>query len=350
MLSETQNNLLRALVFTIMLGCAFWACNETLIPQRQILPFDVPALLPDMDLPSDNIPTKAQVELGRFLFYDKGLSKDQTVSCASCHQQSHGFADTAMVSLGVSGENGSRNAQAIVNVGYNKMWFWDGRAPRLEIQVQTALLGAAEMNADTTRMIQRIAANANYRRMFASAYSDDSAITTKSVVYAIASFCRSLVSASSRFDQFLLGDKNALSAQEQRGLVLFNSDRTRCANCHSGINFSDEQFHSIALHTHYLDKGLFSITRNQLDIGKFRTPTLRNIAVTGPYTNEGIFKTLEEVVDHYNRGGQPFPLKDTSLIRPLNLDTNERRDLVAFLRSLTDEKFLNNPAFANPFP
>lgn len=282
------------------------------------------------------------------LFYDAQLSVTGTVSCASCHKQSLGFSDDQSVSRGVRGENGSRNAPSIINTAYQASWFWDGRARTLEEQITSALTSAAEMDADTAKLHVYLEKSPVYPLLFRDAFGDRSPMSIERTVEAIATFCRALVSGNSRYDQYAMGNPNALSTDEKAGMNLFFSEKTKCASCHSGFNFSDNKYHSIALRAHYYDKGRALVTGRERDIGMFKTPTLRNVAVSGPYMNDGTFTRLEDIIEHYNKGGNPFIYKDTTLIRPLNLSEIEKNQLLVFLRSLTDDDFVQNPRFRNP--
>lgn len=335
------------LVILAMTVLGLASCGESTIPAERPAIME-PAGFPPVPFPSTNIPSEAKILLGRMLFYDPQLSSTGTVSCASCHRQSLGFSDSRAVSTGVRGENGSRNAPSIVNTAYQESWFWDGRAGTLEQQIGSALTSSAEMDADTADVRAYLERSTTYPLMFRDAFGPAEPITLDRAVDAIATFCRSLVSGSSRYDRFLMGETSALTSDEQEGMRLFFSERTKCGSCHSGFNLSDNEYHSVALRAHYYDRGRAIVTGKERDIGKFKTPTLRNVAVSAPYMNEGNFATLDEVIDHYDKGGNPFIYKDTSRIRPLHLSETEKRRLRAFLLTLTDEEFLQNPRFRNP--
>lgn len=327
--------------FILLLGC-----NDTTQLQNNNT-YIVPNGFPALPFPASNSYNDAKAELGRYLFYDKQLSIDYNIACSNCHYQKFGFADTATVSIGVSQEIGTRNSPAIINTGWNGVWFWDGRATTLEAQILGAMTSPREMYADTVVISQRLQKDTTYSRMFKSAFTSTTIPSTGLAVDAIATFCRTLISGNSRYDQYTNGDKSMLSAQELRGLQLFNSESTQCSSCHSGFNFTDNQFHSLGLHTHYYDQGRYNVTGLDSDIGRFKTPTLRNIELTAPYMNEGLFTTLEQVIEHYNSGGKVFRNKD-SRIKPLNLTPQEKTDLIAFLKTLTDDSFINNTKFYNP--
>lgn len=330
-------------VVAILLG----ACSEHSEPSTTMVLSDypVPAGFPPIPVPPDNPITEDKIVLGRMLFYDQRLSRDANLSCASCHRQQHAFSDTTAVSRGTHSEVGLRNAPPLINIAYSRAWFWDGRARSLEEQITAAITSPIEMASDTLLIAERLNAIPEYQTAFRRAFGRSPSV--KDAVRAIATFCRVLLSGASRYDRFRQGDTSALTAAERRGMQLFFSTRTQCASCHSGIFFTDFDFHSIGVHSHYYDRGRFYVTGNERDIGKFKTPTLRNIALTAPYMNDGIFPSLEIVLEHYNNGGKPFVNKD-SRIRPLGLSSSELDDLRAFLKALTDSTFITDPRFAQP--
>lgn len=311
----------------------------------------IPAGFPPVPVPADNPLTKEKAELGRFLFYDKQLSLDGTVSCASCHRPATAFSDAPnQISAGVESRRGQRNSPMIVNAAYAPTLFWDGRAPSLEEQAMAAFLSPVEMAADT------FVVAAYLRRHYADRWLrvfGDTTVTMMRAMQAIASFERTLISADSRYDRFLRGDTTALTATERRGMRLFFSDRTMCGECHGGPLLTDNKFHNIGLFFHYFDKGRYDVTGDLDDEALFRTPTLRNVALSAPYmatgdADPGILMTLEQVVDHYNDGGKPFATKDKR-VRKLGLSNQEKQDLVEFMKALTDSSVITDPRFADPF-
>jgi len=311
----------------------------------------IPANMPPVPYPSDNPITQQKAELGRRLFFDGRLSSSGTISCSSCHHQDKAFSDAPnQISVGIEGNQGERNAPMIVNAGYRKIFFWDGRAASLEDQAMAAFTNPIEMNADTIAVAE-LMRSAEYREQWVSAFGDTT-ITMHRTMQAIATFERTLNSANSRYDRFVRGDTAALNQQERLGMRLFFSDRTKCSACHGGQDFTDDQFHNVGLFHHYFDRGRFVITGNPEDEGKFKTPTLRNIALTPPYmatgdAETGLLNTLEEVVEHYNGGGTPFHSKDKR-VKPLNLTDVEKKQLVSFLKTLTDSSVLSNSRFTKP--
>ena len=311
---------------------------------QPILP--VPAAGRVVPVPEDNPQTPAKVELGRLLFYDTRLSKDNSVACASCHKPEFAFSDGGKaVSTGIFGRKGTRNAPTLTNVGFRSRLFWEGRSPRLELQAVGPLMAHDEMGLEPEELAQKLGAIPEYTRAFQKVFGE--APSLKAVTYAIAAFERTLVSYNSPFDRYQAGDDSAMNQAALRGIELFFSEKGDCFHCHVGPDFTDDQPHNIALYTVYKDIGLARATGKDEDVGKFKTPTLRNVALTAPYMHDGSIKTLWEVVQHYNRGGEPNLNADV-LIRPLGLTDQEVDDLVAFLESLTDRSFTTNPAFLPP--
>jgi len=288
-------------------------------------------------IPEDNPLTKDKIELGRALFFDKRLSKDGTIACASCHMARFAFTDGRPVSTGIRGQEGGRSAPASLNRLFSKAQFWDGRAATLEEQSVGPFFNPIEHGfANHDEMVAKMKKIPGYRKLFKEVFGGD--ITIDGVGKAIASFQRTILSGNSpadRFDQG--GDEKAISPEAQRGLVLFR-EKARCTKCHSGFNFTDEKFHNLGIgwDTGTVDLGRYMVTQNPADIGAFKTPTLREISRSAPYMHDGRFKTLEEVVNFYNRGGVKNPHQD-ELVLPLELTDEEKRNLVLFLRTLNGE-------------
>jgi cytochrome c peroxidase len=304
-------------------------------------PFVLPELLGLEDantfVPKENPLTAKKVELGRLLFFDKRLSKNNTIACASCHIPALAFTDGQPVSTGIHRLQGGRSAPASINRVFSKAQFWDGRAATLDDQSVGPLVSPVEhgfINHD--EMVKKLKGIEGYRRLFKDAFGSD--ITTDAVGKAIASFQRTILSGNSPADRFDVGgDQQALAEDAQRGLTLFRG-KARCTRCHSGFNFSDEKFHNLGIgwDTNTVDLGRYMETKNPEDIGAFKTPTLREISRTAPYMHDGRFATLEDVVNFYNQGGIKNPHQDNTII-PLELTADEQHDLVAFLRSLSGE-------------
>jgi cytochrome c peroxidase len=307
--------------------------------------------LPPVPVPADDPLTPEKVELGRRLFYDERLSADGTVSCASCHRQEAAFSDAGrQTSAGVFGQLGNRNSPMIVNAAYQPYFFWDGRAATLEQQALDAFLSKTEMAADTVA-VAALLRTPEYSQRWMSAFGD-TVVTMLKAMRAIAAFERSLVSANSPYDRYIRGDHQAMTASQQRGMSLFFSNTTMCSNCHGGPNFTDHSFRNVGLFRHYFDRGRYSVTKNPDDEALFKTPTLRNVALTPPYmaggdSDDGELWTLEAVVDHYAKGGFKFHTQDDR-VRKLALSDQQKADLVAFMHALTDSTVLTNPRFAKP--
>jgi len=305
-----------------------------------VFTLDIPAGFPAPPVPEDNQLTRARVELGKRLFFDPQLSSDNSISCATCHQPQLAFAETKPISLGVNQLAGIRNAPSLANVAYQHGLFAEGGIPSLELQAIAPITEAHEMNMDFSDLMHRLEADEDYVQLFLRAYQTPP--TTQSTVKALASFQRTLLSGNSRFDQYYYqGKTDALNDSEIRGMELFFSDETNCSSCHSGFLFTDQSFANIGLYTNYADEGRARLTADPVDNGKFKVPSLRNIAVTAPYMHNGSMGTLEEVIDHFNAGGAGH-VNQHELVKPLELDEQQRTDLVKFLRTLTDETFIYN--------
>lgn len=273
-----------------------------------------------MPVPEDNPVTAENVVLGRRLFSDSRLSRDGTVSCASCHDPQLAFSDGRPVAVGVFRRIGSRNAPAIINRGYGRAFFWDGRASTLEEQVLTPIQDPNEMDMTLPEVSARVG------------------LPSDEIARGLASYVRSILSGASAFDRFVNGDRAALSMEEQAGLHVFRS-KGNCTACHVGPTFSDERFHNTGIAWRegtLLDGGRFAVSGRGEDRGAFKTPTLREVSRSAPYMHDGSLATLQEVVDYYDRGGNPNPALDREL-RPLRLSPDEKRALVAFLGSLSGE-------------
>jgi cytochrome c peroxidase len=308
----------------------------------------VPEGFPPIPFPEDNPYSPEKVELGRRLFYEKLLSKDSTISsCSHCMEHPRAFSDDIPMSRGFQNEPEFRNAMSLVNVAYRKSLFWDGRGKRIEEPAYRSLWLPMILGADTNEIQVRLENHPPYPKLFEEAFGSDAKPTARLISKAIATFVRTFISGNSPYDQYIRGNKEALNESEIRGMNLFFSERTRCAVCHTPPFFIDGKLHNTGMNTHYFDRGLFFLTGKNEDRGLFITPTLRNIEVTAPYMHDGTLNTLIDVIDHYNHGGKKFINKDT-LMRPLNLNYREKADLIAFLKALTDEEFLNDPRFSKP--
>lgn len=284
---------------------------------------------------ADNPMTPAKVELGKALFFDPRLSGNGTVSCATCHNPGLGWSDGLKTGVGINGTVLRRASPTILNVAYNTQFMWDGRKKSLEDQALGPMETPEEMRTDFTAVVHLLGSIDGYTSMFNKAFPGES-IGKETIAKAIAAFERTVVSRDSRFDLWLAGDRKAITAQEYRGYQVFNdANRGNCAKCHGGANFTDNGYHNIGLKLidGKADGGRFNIRAVASMKGAFKTPTLRDIALTAPYFHDGSATTLMEVVEHYNRGGDDKSNLSKD-IRPLNLTSAEKDDLVAFLTAL----------------
>jgi cytochrome c peroxidase len=346
--------------------------------------WSLPPGFPSPIVPDGNPMSDAKVALGRRLFYDAQLSGNRTQSCATCHQQAKAFSDGRAVGLGSTGEMHSRGPMSLANAAYASSLTWSNPLMRaLERQATVPEFGDSPFELalpSQDELEARLRDDAKYPDMFAEAFPDDSEpISTHNTNLAIASFERVLISGRSPFDRWLNeGDERAISESAKRGYALFSSEQLECFHCHGGFAFSDHvswqgepsaemPYHNTGLYNvdgkgayPEPNTGVYSVTLDPEDMGKFKAPTLRNIAVTAPYMHDGSIATLSEVLDHYAAGGRTIaagpnkgvgsknPLKDP-LVQGFELSKQQRADVIAFLESLTDEAFLTDPAFADPF-
>ncbi len=291
-------------------------------------------LEPEFQLPQDGPITGKSVALGDKLFFDKNLSLDRTVSCGTCHNPKHGFSNGEKVGLGVKGQHGKRNVPTIVNRLFGKTQFWDGRAGSLEAQALGPLFAPDEMGMNEALVLARMKEDSDYDTLFRDAYG--SAPNTQDLARAIAAFERTILCGDSAFDKYEWnGDQSALSAAAARGLELFRG-KAKCSTCHMGTNLSDEKFHNLGVdQSEGRDEpGRMAVSGDLLDHGAYKTPTLRAITLTAPYMHDGSLATLQEVIEFYDRGGEPNKNLDEE-IKPLELTVEEKADLKAFLESLS---------------
>ncbi len=361
-----------------LVGCVVWNFLILLLG----LVFSVNALaspnlgLPPLNIPADNPQTAEKIALGKRLFNDKRFSAGGAISCASCHQEDKAFTDGLPVAVGINGQAGTRNTPTLINAAFFETLFLDGRASSLEAQVLGPMLNPIEHGLQNQQaIIDLIQQDRSYTEAFSKAFAikvDE--INISHVTKAIASFERTLISGDSLFDRYLFGrDHTALSSSAERGLTIFKN-KGNCVTCHeiswNNALFTDNRFYNIGVGfkqlTPVLDEliasvnqgnnpddfpltavqrselGRFNVTKNLADIGKFKTPTLRNIALTAPYMHDGSMKTLEEVIDHYDIGGDQNRFIESKIF-PLHLTTQEKQDLVAFMQALTSSKSPNHP-------
>lgn len=367
-------------VATLLLALAA-ACTS---PAPEPYRWKLPPHFPEPVVPDDNPMSEAKVELGRRLFYDTRLSGEGSMSCSSCHQQELAFTDGQAASTGETGEHTPRGSMSLANVAYAPKLTWaNPLIERLEHQAMIPMFGEEPVEMGLAgkekELIARLGADAIYERLFEQAFPDDDpAISVLNVTRAIACFQRTLISGGSKYDRYVNGDEQALTRTEKLGMELFLSERLECFHCHAGFTFSDtvdhtgkpiaeSAYHNTGLYN--LDgqgaypasnTGAFEITGDPLDMGAFKAPTLRNVAVTAPYMHDGSIETLGEVLNHYGAGGRridsgPYagngaenPLK-SQFVPGFQLNSEEKTAVLAFLRALTDEQFLTDPRFSDPF-
>lgn len=332
----------------IGLSVLLTACSRDphLSPEPMIALDELPVDFPEIDYPSDNVYTEIRAELGRHLFYDTRLSRDQTISCASCHHTEYAFAHNVQVSPGVEGRLGTRNAPSLANVAYHPYYMREGGVPTLEMQVLVPIQEHSEMDFNILLVEQRLATDTFYQRLSREAYSRD--LNYYVITRALANFQRTLISGHSEYDRWKMRDpKVQLTGNELEGMSLFFSDRTNCSSCHSGFDFSDYSFRNNGLYLNYTDPGRFRLTGDSTDWALFKVPSLRNVGLTAPYMHDGSIPDLKAVLQHYNGGGAGAAYQDPR-IKPLGLTDQELESLEAFLNTLTDSYFIENEHFKKP--
>lgn len=355
------------------------------LPPEEPYDFGLPERFPRPPAIEGQPLTRPRVELGRHLFYDPRLSGNRTQSCASCHEQRLAFTDGRARAVGSTGEENVRSTMSLTNVAYVTALTWASRiVGSLHEQALLPLFGEEPvelgMAGREDELLARLREEPRYRALFPRAFPEDpDPFSIRNVTVALAAFQRTLISHRSPYDRFVYyGEREALDPLALRGFELFHSERFECFHCHGGFNFSDSTrhdgtvFEEVAFHNTGLynvdgrgaypphDTGLMRVTGERRDMGRFRAPTLRNIALTAPYFHDGSAATLDEVLDHYDRGGRliedgPFagdgaesPLRDP-FVKPIGMTAEERAAMHAFLRALTDEAFITDPRFADPW-
>lgn len=318
--------------------------NNNLL-SKDVIAFTVPSHFPAPHYNLENNPiNEASFQLGKMLFYDPILSSDSTVSCATCHAQVHGFADHNMkFSEGVNGMLGERNSPALSNLAWHPHFMWDGGINHIEVMSFAPITNPVEMNEDMAHVVQKLAAQTKYTNQFAAAFGSVE-ITDQKVLKALAQFMAMMVSSNSKYDQVITG-KTTFTDREQKGYELFKSN---CAHCHKEPLLTDFSFRNNGLDSHYKDAGRFKITQKEEDNGKFKVPSLRNIALTYPYMHDGRFNNLESVLNHYNYGIINSSTLDASLQKGLNLTQEQQADIILFLNTLTDYDYLSNSLLQEP--
>jgi cytochrome c peroxidase len=290
--------------------------------------------LPPVVAPPGNPPSSAKIRLGKELYFDPRLSADGTISCATCHNPAFGWSDEGPTSKGIHGQMGGRRAPPVSNAAYSPLQFWDGRSPSLEDQAKGPIQNPIEMGNTHQAMIQTVSAISAYEAEFKAVFGEGP-ITVDQVAEAIAAFERTVVTTDSRFDRYARGDHKALTPLEKEGLEIFNG-KGHCTGCHWGPYFSDGRFHNIGVpqkDPKNPDLGRYVVTKDPRDKGAFKTPTVRDAARRAPYLHDGSEKTLESLIDFYNRGGGKDPNLDPLMV-PLGLSKHEKAALVAFIKSL----------------
>lgn len=359
---------MQKIYYTVLLvGIFLFACGQK-EPVETPAVFDpTPYVLkigdfPTPDLPADNPLTLTGVQLGRMLFYEKSLSKDGTQACADCHLQQDAFSDKRQFSIGVAGLPGKRQAMAVMNLAWHQNGlFWDGRAPRVRDQALKPIQDPLEMDETLPNVVAKLKADKQYTDQFIRAFGD-ATVDADRIALALEQFMLSMVSSNSKYDQSLRNEAT-LSEAEMRGQALFFAEfdpfggqkGAECFHCHAGHNFTNDEFMNNGLDTDagITDEGRSKVTNNAADKGRFKVPSLRNIALTPPYMHDGRFATLEEVVEHYNTGVKNSSTVEFILqynLQPggLQLTAQDKSDLVAFLKTLSDPDFLTNKAYSKP--
>ncbi len=298
----------------------------------------------------NNPVTKEGFELGRKLFYDPILSEDNSVSCGSCHKQFAAFADLEHpVSHGLNNQIGTRNTPALANLRWNPNFFWDGGVNHLEVVPLAPITNPVEMGTDLSSVIRKLNRDPEYVAAFRQVFHQDT-INSQQLFRALAQFTGELVSASTPYDDYVNGNTNSLNPEQKQGLLVFEA---KCSSCHKPGLFTDHTFRNNGLNSDFKkDLGRKTITEQPADLGKFKVPSLRNVAVTTPYMHDGRFRTLGQVLEHYDKGVKTSATLDPLLagFRPgITLSDEEKKQLLAFLNSLTDQKFITDPRFADPF-
>jgi len=321
-------------LITALLTCVMTAAAKVYAEEGDVISYPLGIDASVLLVPENNPITAEKIELGKMLYFDKRLSLDGTVSCATCHNPEKGYTDQRSFSEGIHGQLGGRNSPTVLNSSFSYFQFWDGRAPNLEEQAKGPIANPVEMGHTMEAATSVIASIQGYKPYFKSAFGDEN-VTEDRIAQAIATFERSIVSGNSAWDRYVYdNDETALSDSAKRGLELFEG-KALCTRCHVGFTLSDSLFHNlgVGMNNEKPDLGRYDVTKNEKDKGAFKTPTLRDLQRTAPYMHDGSIATLEEVVELYDRGGEANPWLDPKM-EPLGLTEAQKADLVAFLRSL----------------
>lgn len=343
-------NYLIAIALSILFFTHYAYSDSTANNQQETLKSYAEGIVPPLGLPpipwpKDNQYTREKAELGRLLYFDKRLSSDQTISCASCHNAPCGYSDCRQIAVGIDGAKGTRHSPTIINAAYSPYLFWDGRATSLEEQCGGPLGNPKEMtkipdvHEAHRECVERVKAIEGYKELFRKVFGTDE-ISMKAISQAIATFERTILSGNAPYDRYHAGDKSALTPQQIKGLEVFK--KSGCINCHGGFSFSDDRFMNIGIgmNSPQPDLGRYVLTHADKDWGAFKVPTLREVSRTGPYMHDGSIKTLEAVLDYYDKGGN----KNKNLhplIKPLHLSQEDKKSLLSFFESLSGEGWQN---------
>ena len=320
----------------LLLTACLWAAEPDSKGGDSKANIPVPLGLLPIPWPGDNPYTLDKAELGRVLYFDPRLSADNSVSCATCHSPKYAFTDGQPVSTGIRGQKGGRSAPTVINRAYSLAQFWDGRAPTLEEQAKGPMANPIEMGNTQEAVVAKLKTIPGYRALFAKTFGTED-FTIDHVAKAIATFERTVLSGNSAFDRYQAGNKKAMTPSQVRGMNLYFK-KVKCDKCHDGMNFTTNDYHNLGVGTDKPepDVGRFAVTKDPKDWGAFKTPTLRDVAESGPYMHDGSLKTLREVVDFYDKGGTLNKNLDKD-IKPLKLTVEQRDDLVEFLRALSGD-------------
>ena len=332
-------------IATAAVAALLAACEKEPVVEHPEVIMEIPDYFPPLAYQSEKYPlSQDRVALGRKLFYEPKLSSDNTISCGDCHAQVHAFADhNTPVSFGVGGAMGTRNSPALMNLAWQTSFMHDGGVNHLEVVPLVPITSEIEMNQPMDELLVELNDDAAYVQLFQSAFGRDT-IDSQQLLVALAQFQMTLVSAHSKYDRYLEGT-TSFSEQEKRGLNLFMAN---CSSCHQPPLFTDFSFSNTGLDSVYSDPGRAIITLQTEDQGKFKVPTLRNVELTYPYMHDGRFYNLNDVLDHYTSGIQNHPNLDSRLDKPIVLSADEKEDLIAFLKTLTDYDFISNHKFSEP--
>lgn len=358
---------LKSIILTVLLATVFLASckdddNEPQGIVQDATPYEMSiGGFPVPNIAVDNQLTEQGVELGRMLFYEKMLSADGTQACASCHFQQFAFTDSARFSTGIRGEKGGRHAMSVFNMAWNEnQFFWDGRADLLRHQSLLPIQDELEMDESLENVVAKLSESQMYKNQFIRVFGSDE-VTSEKVSLALEQFMNSITSTNSKYDEFLK-DSTVFTASEKRGFKLFNTEYNPffpelsgadCQHCHSGLNFENDKYMNNGLDATFADEGRGKVTQDPADNGKFKVTSLRNIALTAPYMHDGRFNTLEEVVEHYNSeiiaSSTLDPALEQTREKGLFLTVQDKKDLVAFMKTLTDKELTTNPKYSSPF-